>query len=226
MQTLYILWNLMMTIKKYCLNVKKETRQCRDFPQEKPKDKLSKVPSYYGKHFKRKSAPKMTEHSVLTLHSDNYEYKSPSLKEEVLLAAMDANINKLKKGDEDLPELRKKWVEAAADILTGAPSHLPLLQEVNHKISIINENKWYNYHLLQCPESLKTQLINKIQTYKNAGWWEETNVSQAAPMLCVFKKDGVKLCTVINGHKCNDNTEKDMTPRANMSRCSSSKILI
>ena len=133
----------------------------------------------------------MTERSVLTLHSDNYKYKGPSLKEEVLLAAMDANINELKKGDEDLPELRKKWVEAAADILTGAPAHLPPLQEVNHKIPIIDENKRYNYHLPRCPESLKTQLIDKIQTYKNAGWWKETNISQAAPMLYIFKKDSV-----------------------------------
>ena len=31
-----------------CQN-KKETRQRRDIPQEKPKDKLPKVPSYYGK---------------------------------------------------------------------------------------------------------------------------------------------------------------------------------
>ena len=56
----------------------------------------------------------MTEWSVPTLHSNKYKYKGPSLKEEVLLAAMDANINELKKGDEDLPELCKKWVEAAA----------------------------------------------------------------------------------------------------------------
>ena len=28
---------------------KKETRQRRDIPQEKPKDKLPEVPSYYGK---------------------------------------------------------------------------------------------------------------------------------------------------------------------------------
>ena len=82
----------------------------------------------------------MTECSILTLHSDNYKYKGPSLNEEVLLAAMDANINELKKGDEDLPELCKKWVEAAADILTGALSHLPPLREVNHKIPIIDEN--------------------------------------------------------------------------------------
>ena len=123
------------------------------------------------------------------------------------MAAMDANINELKKGDEDLPELHKKWVEAAADILTGAPLHLPPLWEVNHEIPIIDENKWYHYHLPRCPESLKM-----IQTYKNAGWWEETNISQVAPMLCIFKKDSVKLRTIIDGHKCNDNTETDVTP--------------
>ena len=58
-----------------------------------------------------------------------------------------ANINELKKEDEYLPELHKKWVEAAADILTSAPAHLPSLREVSHKIPIIDENKRYNYHL-------------------------------------------------------------------------------
>jgi hypothetical protein len=82
---------------------------------------------------------------------------------------------------------------------------------VNHKISLIDENKRYNYHLPRCPDSLKLELTEKIQHYKNAGWWEETNVSQAAPMLCVPKKSG-KLRTVIDGRKRNDNTEKDVTP--------------
>ena len=89
---------------------KKETQQHRDIPQEKPKDKLPEVPYYYGKRFKHKNAPEMTERGVPTLHSDNYKYKGPSPKEEVLLAAMDANINELKKGDEDLFELCKKEV--------------------------------------------------------------------------------------------------------------------
>src|SRR6202040_3349627 len=57
-----------------------------------------------------------------------------------------------------------------------------------------------------------TQLIGKIQNYKSAGWWEETNVSQAAPMLCVFKKGGAKLYTVIDGRKQNENTKNDVTP--------------
>jgi hypothetical protein len=53
--------------------------------------------------------------------------------------------------------------------------------------------------------------MDKIQCYKDTGWWEETNVSQAAPMLCVLKKLG-RLHTVIDGRKRNNNTEKDVTP--------------
>jgi hypothetical protein len=82
---------------------------------------------------------------------------------------------------------------------------------VNHKIPLIDENKRYNYHLLRCPNSLKPELAEKIQCYKNTGWWEETNVSQAALILCVPKKSG-RLRTVVNGCKRNNNTEKDVTP--------------
>ena len=97
------------------------------------------------------------------------------------------------------------------DILTGTPLRLPPFREVNHKIPLKDENKQYCYHLPRCPDSLKPELTNKIQRYKNAGWWEETNVSQAAPMMCVPKKSG-KLRTVIDCRKRNDNTEKDVTP--------------
>ena len=58
---------------------------------------------------------------------------------------------------------------------------------------------------------LKPELAEKIEYYKNAGWWEETNVSQAAPMLCVPKKSG-RLFTVIDGWEWNGNTEKDIMP--------------
>jgi len=131
-----------------------------------------------------------------------------------MLAVMDAHLNELKEEEQILPDLRKAWLDSAADILTGAPN-LPPLREVNHKIPITNEDKQYNYHLPRCPEALKTQLIDKIQTYKNAGWWEETNVSQATPMLCIFKKDGAKLHTIIDRRKRNNNTEKDITPFPN-----------
>ena len=113
---------------------------------------------------------------------------------------MDANLNELKAEEEQLPDLRKKWVESAADILTGAPPHLPPLREVNHKIPLKDDNMQYTYHLPRCPDAMKMQLSDKIQRYTNAGWWEESNVSQAAPMLCVPKKLG-KLQTVIDARK-------------------------
>ena len=129
-----------------------------------------------------------------------------------MLAIMDAHLNEMKKEEQVLPDLWKAWLDSAADILTGALNHLPPCREVNHKIPLIDENKQYNYHLPRCPEALKTQLIDKMQKYKDAGWWEERNVSQATPMMCVYKKDGAKLCTVIDGRKRNDNTEKDVMP--------------
>jgi len=56
------------------------------------------------------------------------------------------------------------------------------------------------------------QLLDKIKLYKEAGWWVEANVPQAAPMLCITKKDGKKLCTALDARKRNDNTVKDVTP--------------
>ena len=41
--------------------------------------------------------------------------------------------------------------------------------------------------------------------------WEMKPVYQAAPLLCVPKKNG-KLRTVVDARKRNDNTHKDVTP--------------
>ena len=105
--------------------------------------------------FEHPKAPEIEECSVLTLHSDSFKYKGPSQKEEVLLTVMNTNLNELKEGEEQLPDLHKKWVESAADILTGAPPHLPPFREVNHKIPLIDEQKRYNYHLPRWPHPLK-----------------------------------------------------------------------
>ena len=77
--------------------------------------------------FECPETPEIEECSVPTLHSNLFKYKGPSQKEEVLLAVMDANLNELKEGEKQLPDLCEKWVESAADILTGAPPHLPPL---------------------------------------------------------------------------------------------------
>jgi len=111
-----------------------------------------------------------------------------------------------------LAKLRAAWEEKAADILTGVPNRLPPFREINHKIPLMDEKKVYNYHLPRCADALKTQLLDKIKMYKEAGWWVEANVPQAAPMLCITKKDGKKLRTALDARKRNDNTVKDVTP--------------
>jgi hypothetical protein len=100
----------------------------------------------------------------------------------------------VKKDEEEiLTKLQAQWEEKAADVLTGAPPKLPPFREINHRIPLIDENKVYHYHLLRCPDVMKGQLVKKIQHYKDSGWWIKSNVPQAAPMLCIAKKDGKTL---------------------------------
>src|SRR6202453_4894875 len=196
-----------------CMNYKKKnTASVPKTPAQTSKGlDCIEVPISTKLKFECPKVPEIEECSIPTLHSDSFKYKEPSQKEEVLLAVMDVNLNELKDGEAQLPDLRKKWVESAADVLTGALPHLPPFREVNHKIPLIDEQKRYNYHLPRCPDSLKKELTGKIQRHKDTGWWEETNVSQAAPMICVPKKSG-KLHTIIDGRKRNEDTEKDVTP--------------
>lgn len=85
------------------------------------------------------------------------------------------------------------------------------MREINHRIRLIDDNKRYNYYLPKCPESLKPKLLEKIETYTNNGWWQDCVAEQAAPMLCIAKKDG-GLRTVVDLHQRNLNTVKDVTP--------------
>jgi len=95
--------------------------------------------------------------------------------------------------------------------MNGVPEELPPMCGVNHHIPLIDENKWYHYHLLWCPDSMKVQLMEKITCYMRAGWWESVQTDQAAPMLCIPKKSGL-LRTTIDVRKQNDNTVKDVMP--------------
>ncbi|KAF8219725.1 hypothetical protein L208DRAFT_1338271 [Tricholoma matsutake] len=81
------------------------------------------------------------------------------------------------------------WRDDYADIMDGVREVLPPWQEVNHEIHLIDESKRYHYHLPQCPNSLRDEFYTKVNRYANSGWWEPKSVSQAAPMLCVRKKD-------------------------------------
>ncbi|KAF8238265.1 hypothetical protein L208DRAFT_1243302, partial [Tricholoma matsutake] len=74
--------------------------------------------------------------------------------------------------EEDYPQLRQQWHEEFADIIGGTQDRLPPWREVNHEIHLIDDNKWYTYHLPRVPHALHKQFHEKINHYINAGWWE------------------------------------------------------
>ena len=129
-----------------------------------------------------------------------------SLSEIDLALSLDQPLQKT-----DIPLLRERWFRVNMDILTGTPERLPPFRGINHRITLIDENKSINYYMPRCPDALKPQLMEKIEKYTRSGWWEPKTVPQAAPMLCIPKKTG-KLRTVIDCCKRNDNTVKDVTP--------------
>ncbi|KAG6871159.1 hypothetical protein C0992_011603, partial [Termitomyces sp. T32_za158] len=112
---------------------------------------------------------------------------------------------------EDIPNLRRQWQEEFADILNGTKEELPPWRDVNHEINLIDEHKVYKYHLPRCPMALQQQLRDKTNRYLRAQWWEARPASQAAPLLCIPKKDGT-LRTALDARQRNDNTVKDVTP--------------
>jgi hypothetical protein len=88
---------------------------------------------------------------------------------------------------------------------------LPPLQWINHHIPLINDKKQYYYYQPHCPDAYKKQLLQKINQYVKANWWIPITTDQAAPMLCIPKKEGT-LYTVIDQQERNTNTIKDITP--------------
>ena len=113
--------------------------------------------------------------------------------------------------EKDIPHLRNRWFREYKHRLGGMVNRLPPLQEVNHRIPLIEESKHYAYHLPRCADALKQQLSNKIRLCTDANWWVMKSVPQATPMLCTPKKSR-NLQTVFDCRKRNDNTVKDVTP--------------
>ncbi|KAF9441283.1 hypothetical protein P691DRAFT_684462, partial [Macrolepiota fuliginosa MF-IS2] len=113
--------------------------------------------------------------------------------------------------EKDIPCLHERWFKECGDMMQGMPDQLPPFHEMNHEIHLIDENRQHNYHLLQCPHLLRDEFHVKLNRYVNAKWWEPKSVSQAAPLMCIPKKDG-RLQTVTDCCLRNDNTMKDVTP--------------
>lgn len=112
---------------------------------------------------------------------------------------------------EDIPRLRQAWKDKYKEIGEGTPTGLPPWREVNHEINLIDPEKVYKYHLPRCPKSMQQQLTEKVKRYVQNGWWEPHSAKQAAPLLCIPKKDGT-LRTALDARQRNDNTVKDVTP--------------
>ncbi|KAG6881115.1 hypothetical protein C0995_002968 [Termitomyces sp. Mi166 len=104
---------------------------------------------------------------------------------------IDIGKDKLHKlSEDDFPRLRQAWQQEFADIINGMKEELPPWREVNHEINLIDESRQYKYHLPRCPQALQEQLCKKTNRYLNAKWWEPQAATQAAPLLCILKKDG------------------------------------
>ncbi|KAG6882047.1 hypothetical protein C0995_016110 [Termitomyces sp. Mi166 len=95
-----------------------------------------------------------------------------------------------KLSEDDFLRLHQAWQQEFADIVNGTKEELPPWREVNHEINLIDESRQYKYHLPCCPRALQEQLCKKTNRYLNVKWWELWAATQAAPLLCIPKKDG------------------------------------
>ena len=108
-------------------------------------------------------------------------------------------------------EIRQRILSENAILFGPRPPGLPPSWVVDHTIPLLDEQKRYHYYLSKCPDALRPQLLEKINTYLTNGWWETCTTDQAAPLLCIPKKNG-DLRAVCNLRQRNENTVKDVTP--------------
>ena len=73
--------------------------------------------------------------------------------------------------DDDIPQLHRSWDNNITDLVSGIPLKLPPIQEVNHKINLIDPEKHIHYRLPKCPEHFHEELSQKIERYTTAQWW-------------------------------------------------------
>ena len=70
--------------------------------------------------------------------------------------------------DDNIPQLCKSWDNNITDLVSGIPLKLLPIQEVNHKINLIDPKKCIHYQLLKCPEHFHEELSQKIERYTTA----------------------------------------------------------
>lgn len=130
---------------------------------------------------------------------------------EYIRAGRETTIDYTPQHDPEVDTRREAWKNEFADMVNGTPANLPPLREINHEIHLIDPKQQYVYHAPRCPNALRSDFYNKLNKYVDSEWWKESTSVQAAPLMCIPKKDG-RLRTVVDCRQRNDNTVKDVTP--------------
>jgi hypothetical protein len=115
---------------------------------------------------------------------------------------------------EERQRLRDKWLKEFEPLTSGTPEGLPPWREINHRIELVDPDLVIRHRRAKCPEAFQDLFREKIDRYVRNGWWVETPVESAAPMMVLPKPkaDGLAIRTVVDKRAVNDNTRKDVTP--------------
>ena len=54
----------------------------------------------------------------------------------------------------DYPSLQVQWMDKITNLISGVPPKVPPFHQINHEINPIDPNKWINYQLPKCPDTL------------------------------------------------------------------------
>ena len=117
--------------------------------------------------------------------------------------------------DDAWEELRQYTEPLCKDI---GDTSLPPLQDINHTILLIDEEKTYQWWPSRCPEAFHEQWSKKRDAYIKMGWWKVSSARNIVPMLLI-PKPGTRppqLWTVIDLWERNKNTWKLTSPLPDM----------
>ena len=85
---------------------------------------------------------------------------------------------------ENLYKVRDQLMEEARPLCSQAgATTLPPFRAINHSILLIDETKFYPWHLSRCPEVLRSLWVEKKNTYLKSGCWEMSAARNTCPML-------------------------------------------
>src|SRR6266850_6882229 len=105
----------------------------------------------------------------------------------------------------------QKWLNSIQDLFMLESPQMPPLRAINHGILLINPNLKIRHRPPKCPEPLRDKLLEKVEQYLKASWWERTDLPSTTPLMIILKKDS-SIRTIIDAHERNKNTVTDDAP--------------